>query len=158
MNIRKANNEDIPLLSRLNKSVQVLHAEAEPGYFKMPESDDFAVPFFETVFEYANNHVWILEEDGEALGYIFVRVGHRDENPFMHASDYMFIDQVAVEPEHQGKGCGEILMDTALQFAKELMLDFIALDIWAFNTQAQGFFEAQGYKTYNQRMWIKLGV
>jgi GNAT superfamily N-acetyltransferase len=158
MNIRKATNADIPLLSKLNVSVQELHAQAEPGYFKMPSGDDFAQPFWEMIFENSNNHVWIAEVDGKAVAHIFVRVGHRDENPFMHASDYMYIDQVAVQPEYQGQGYGEALMDTVLQFARERILDFIALDTWAFNKQAHGFFEAQGYVEYNKRMWIKLGV
>jgi GNAT superfamily N-acetyltransferase len=158
MNIRKANSADIPLLSKLNVPVQILHAEGEPGYFKMPAGDDFAVPFFEMMFENSNNHAWILDAGGEPVGYIFVRVGHRDENPFMHASDYMYIDQVAVLPEHQGKGYGEVLMDVVLQFAREHMLDFVALDTWAFNRGAHDFFEAQGYTEYNKRMWIKLGV
>ena len=104
MEIRKATNSDIPLLSRLNAAVQTLHAEGEPGYFKMPLGDDFAVPFWEMIFENSNNHVWILEEDEETAGYIFARVGHREENPFMHASDYLYIDQIAVQPEEQGKG------------------------------------------------------
>jgi ribosomal protein S18 acetylase RimI-like enzyme len=158
MRIRKATSADIPLLSRLNVPVQEMHAKGEPGYFKMPSGDDFAMPFWELMFEHSNNHVWIAEEGGEAVGHIFVRVGHRDENPFMHASDYMYIDQVAVQPEHQGQGIGEALMDVVLQFAREHMLDFIALDTWAFNTEAHGFFEKQGYAEYNKRMWIKLGV
>ena len=158
MEIRKATNADIGLLSKLNVPVQALHAKGEPGYFKMPAGDDFAVPFWEMIFEHTNNHVWIVEEDGEAAGYIFARVGHREENPFMHASDYLYIDQIAVQPEQQGKGYGGVLMAAVLNFAEEQMLDFIALDTWAFNREAHGFFEAQGYQEYNKRMWIKLGV
>ena len=76
----------------------------------------------------------------------------------MHASDYLYIDQIAVQPEEQGKGYGGALMAAALNFAEEQMLDFIALDTWAFNREAHGFFEVQGYQEYNKRMWIKLGV
>ena len=67
MKVRKATNADVPLLSRLNVSVQELHAKGEPGYFRMPSGDDFAVPFWEMIFEHANNHVWIAEEDGRAV-------------------------------------------------------------------------------------------
>ena len=156
MEIRQAKLEDIETLSSMNVHVQQLHAEAYPRLFKMPEQDDFAVPFFESLFEDVNARIFLAEQDTPA-GYIVLRIVRRDENSFTHPWKFAYIDQISVQPEHKGKGVGKLLMARAAQLADEERLDFIALDSWGFNTDAHGFFESAGYDFYNYRMWKWLG-
>jgi hypothetical protein len=47
MNVRKATASDARALSSLCQDVQDLHAQTHPDIFKMPESADFALSFFE---------------------------------------------------------------------------------------------------------------
>jgi len=47
MHIRQAVPVDSLVLSTLCRDVQRLHAENHPDIFKMPQSDDFAVTFFD---------------------------------------------------------------------------------------------------------------
>jgi GNAT superfamily N-acetyltransferase len=152
MEIRQAKLEDIETLSRLNVQVQQLHAEAYPKLFKMPEQDDFAVPFFESLFEDVNVRIYIVE-DPVPTGYVVLRIVRREENPFTYPWKFAYIDQISVQPEYQGKGVGKLLMARAAQLAEEENLNFIALDSWGFNTEAHGFFESVGYDFYNYRMW-----
>ncbi len=152
MEIRQATRVDIETLSRLNVHVQQLHAEAYPKLFKMPEQDDFAVPFFESLFEDVNVRIYIAE-DVIPVGYIVLRIVRREENPFMHPWKFAYVDQISVQPEYKGKGAGKFLMARTAQLAQEEGLDFIALDSWGFNTEAHGFFESLGYEFYNYRMW-----
>lgn len=156
MEIRKANPEDIPTLSRLNVAVQQLHAEGQPDFFKMPEDENFAIPFFEMIMANENTYIFILEDEGEALGYIVMRVIRREENPFMYARNQLFIDQITVEPDHQGKGCGVALIEKSMALAEELGLNQVVLDTWHFNTDAHRFFEKQGFETFELMMWKSL--
>ncbi|MBN2044939.1 MAG: GNAT family N-acetyltransferase [Anaerolineales bacterium] len=155
MKIRQAVQEDVEALSRLNAHVQRLHAEAHPDQFKMPEKDDFAVAFFRSMMENPEIFIYIAEEE-QPLGYIILRVVHREETPFMVAWDMLYIDQIGVQPEFQGKGVGKALMAQAERQAAQEGLDMVALDSWGFNTQAHDFFHSQGYQEYNLRMWKKL--
>ena len=152
MEIRRAKLEDIETLSRLNVHVQQLHAEAYPTLFKIPEQDDFAVPFFESLFEDVNVRIFLAEKDGP-VGYIVLRIVRREENPFMHPWKFAYIDQISVQPAYQGKGIGKLLMARAAELAEEENLDFIVLDSWGFNTEAHEFFKSVGYDFYNYRMW-----
>ena len=49
MNIRQAASSDSLLLSNLSMDVQRLHAEYHPDIFKIPQSEEFAVSFFESM-------------------------------------------------------------------------------------------------------------
>jgi len=152
MNIRQAKKEDAHLLSRLNGSVQRLHAEAYPERFKYPERDDFALLFFEIFLNDPAITIY-LAEDPHPVGYIVCRVVHRDETPFMFAQSYLYIDQIGVAPEFQGRGIGAALMSRAAQLAERGDLTTISLDSWAFNRKAHVFFQSQGFEIYNVRMW-----
>ena len=92
MNIRPANSSDSLLLSSLCMDVQRLHAENQPDVFKMPRSDDFAVPFFEEVLANPITRIYIAEENGETLGYILCQVIDRPETPFTFARRFLHVD------------------------------------------------------------------
>ncbi len=152
MNIRKAQEEDAPLLSRLNMHVQLLHADAYPDLFKTPDRVDFALPFFEMFLKDPDVHIYIAD-DPQPAGYLVCRVVNTQDNPFMFARSYLYIDQISVEPEYQGKGIGKALMKQASRLAEEIELSTIALDSWDFNVEAHAFFQSQGYELFNIRMW-----
>ena len=156
MEIRQANELDVLVLSRMNVHVQQLHAEAYPDLFKIPQSDDFAAPLFTAMLQDPEKTIFIAKED-IPVGYIVLRVSQREENTFMHAWRFVYIDQICVQPEHQGKGVGTALMAQAEKLAEEEGMDFVGLDSWDFNTSAHEFFFSQGYQTYNLRMWKKAG-
>ena len=154
MKIRPAVKQDARLLSRLNVHVQRLHAEAYPDLFKPPEQDDFALSFFEMVLDDPATYIYIAE-DGQPVGYIICRIVHGTGNPFMFARSYLYIDQISVEPDHQGNRIGKALMDRADLMAQEEELSVIHLNSWSFNQDAHAFFHSQGYEIYNVRMWKK---
>jgi ribosomal protein S18 acetylase RimI-like enzyme len=100
------------------------------------------------------NYFFIVNLDGEDIGYIFARVEDRPENPYTHAWHYVYIDQISVKPAYQKMGCGKRLIEEVVRLAKEVGADWIALDTWAFNEGAISFFKKQGFVTFNQRMWL----
>ena len=157
MEIRKASALDALVLSRMNLHVQQMHAEAYPDLFKMPQSDDFAVPFFTSMMHDPEVHIFIAEESELPMGYIVLRIVKREEHAFMRSRRQVYIDQIGVQPEHQGKGVGTALMAHAEKLAQEEGMDFVALDSWDFNKEAHQFFFSRGYQTYKLQMWKKVG-
>jgi len=157
MNIRKAVLKDSLLLSKLCMDVQRLHADAHPEVFKLPESADFAVPFFEKMILDETKYIYIAEENGQALGYIFFKVVERNENPFLFVRRYLLIDQISVRPEAQGQGVGKALIQQVEVVARELGILGIELGSWDFNTSAHGFFEQVGYKKRYFEFWKAVG-
>jgi ribosomal protein S18 acetylase RimI-like enzyme len=156
MNIRQANSSDGFLLSSLCMDVQRLHAENQADIFKMPQSDEFAVVFFEEMLTDAKNSIFVAEENGEALGYIFCKLIERPETPFTLAMRYLLVDQISVRPTAQKKGVGTALIARALALGKELNVPRIQLDSWGFNSGAHAFFEKMGFEKFNYRFWRNL--
>jgi ribosomal protein S18 acetylase RimI-like enzyme len=154
MKIRKATLEDAGILSALNADVQRLHADALPHLFKQPKNGSFALQFMREQLSDPCNYFFIVNLDGEDIGYIFARVEDRPENPYTHAWHYVYIDQISVKPAYQKMGCGKRLIEEVVRLAKEVGADWIALDTWAFNEGAISFFKKQGFVTFNQRMWL----
>jgi GNAT superfamily N-acetyltransferase len=147
---------DSALLSKLCVDVQSLHAQHYPRIFKMPQSDDFAVSFFEEMLSDPAVRIFIAEEDGGALGYILCRLIERPENPFTFAMQYLLVDQISVRPVARGKGVGAALMKQAEVLAKEFGVQRIQLDSWDFNSNAHAFFEHLGFQKFNFRFWRHL--
>jgi GNAT superfamily N-acetyltransferase len=100
--------------------VQRLHAGNLPNFFKMPQSEDFAVAFFEEMLADPKNSLFLAEESGQALGYVFCKLMERPETPFTFALRYLLVDQISVRPTVQGKGVGAALIERAVTLAREL--------------------------------------
>ena len=132
MKIRQATSIDSLLLSSLCVDVQSLHAKHYPDFFKIPQSDNFAVDFF----------------DGMLI--------ERPENLFKFSTRYLDVDQISVRPAAQGKGVGKALLIQVDALARELNIQRIQLDSWGFNTTAHAFFEQMGFEKFNHRFWKKL--
>jgi diamine N-acetyltransferase len=156
MNTRKAESRDAPLLSALCADVQHLHASHHPEVFKMPSAPDFAETFFRDQLQDPLVHIFIAEQDGLAIGYIFCKLTERPENAFRHENRFVHIDQISVAPDKQGHGAGAALMARACALAKELGVKRIQLDTWDFNLKAHGFFEYEGFTKFMYHYWLTL--
>lgn len=153
MKIRKATPTDSLALSRLSRDVQSLHAQHHPNVFRMPDSDEFAIHFFEEMLADPAVTIFIAEENGEVLGCILCKLIERPENPFTFAARTLLVDQISVHPAAQRHGIGAALMQQADLLAVELNVQRILLDSWDFNMNAHEFFESQGFRKFNFRFW-----
>jgi ribosomal protein S18 acetylase RimI-like enzyme len=153
MEIRTATTEDSLILSALCRDVQSLHAEHHPQVFKMPQSDDFAVEYFDEILATPEFTAFIAEEDGSPLGYILCRKVDRPENAFTHPIRFLLVDQISVRPNAQRKGIGTALLRQAEELARELGLAKLQLDSWDFNLEAHACFEKFGFEKFNFRFW-----
>ena len=156
MNIRPASSADNLLLSSLCMDVQNLHAKNHPEYFKIPQSDDFAVEFFQKMLADPTVKIFIAETEERILGYVVCKLMEREETPFSFAMRYLLVDQISVRPIAQGQGAGKALLGRAEELAKEIKVSRIQLDSWSFNTEAHGFFEKCGFERFKYQFWKNL--
>jgi ribosomal protein S18 acetylase RimI-like enzyme len=153
MEIRSATPKDRLTLSALCRDVQNLHAEHHPQVFKMPQSDDFALGFFDEILATPEFTAFIAEEAGYPLGYILCRTVDRPENAFTYLMRFLLVDQISVRPDAQRRGIGTALLKKAEDHARELGLGKLQLDSWDFNLEAHACFEKFGFEKFNYRFW-----
>ena len=156
MNIRPATPLDALILSSLSMDVQRLHAEHHPRIFKIPESEDYAIPFFQEMLADPTVTIFIAEDNGNALGYIVCKLVERQDNPFTFAARILLVDQISVRPDARRKGVGETLLNRVEILARQQKAERISLDSWDFNLDAHAFFERMGFQKFNFRFWKHL--
>ncbi len=93
---------------------------------------------------------YVIEENEEILGgvrlnnsqdeqYALVKWGVEDSKP-------LIVHQLAVSPQHQGKGLAKKLMLFAEELAKKQGSKCIRLDTYSINTASNAFYQKLGYK------------
>lgn len=159
MNIRNASPDDDKTLARLNYTVQKLHVERMPQRYKATTPDDaLVIATFQRFLCDEKSRILIAEVDGEAVGYIHVKITQTEENAFVLAHTTLHIDQMSVVESHQGQGIGHALMEQAFVLARQLDIELVTLGVVAFNTNAQKFYERHGFEFQSMRMIKNLGV
>ena len=156
MEIHLATLADAERIAALNVDVQNVHAEALPHIFKHVTDASFALPYITEQLSTSNTYFYIASIDGEDAGYVYARVVRRPENAYMHPWNFVYIDQIAVKPAYQRRGCGAALIQAVRELAREQGISTIAMDTWFFNEKAQAFFAHEGFTTFNMRMWMEV--
>ena len=84
------------------------------------------------------------ELDGNAAGYLVLRVIRRPPNPFKFAETYGLIDQIGIDPKARRRGLGRALIETARGFLRDHGITRMRAEHWAFNQGAAAFFAGEG--------------
>ncbi|MBI5931031.1 MAG: GNAT family N-acetyltransferase [Chloroflexi bacterium] len=156
MIIRQATLDDARLLAALSTHVQQVHVEARPITFKPAEVTDELIQFYTDLLPQPDHYIFIVEGDGMAIGYVFVKWVNRPANPFINADHFLHVDQISVNPEARGKGYGKVLMSAVYDLAQQHNIKRITLDVWQFNTSAIEFYLNLGFNPFMQRMELFL--
>jgi GNAT superfamily N-acetyltransferase len=114
------------------------------------------VAHYVSVLETPNNRVYVGEVDGQPVGYAYAIICQHPDNPFGYARDYIYIDQISVNPDRKGQGYGKSLTETVLDLARKEGIKHVTLSMWLFNADARKFYEKMGFTTYTQSMAINL--
>ena len=156
MKIEIVRNKDASLLARLNHDVQEIHHDIEPSIFK-PFDQENVEAFFQKILVNSSVEAYIAMVDEIPAGYMLLVENTTTENPFKYSSTILHIDQICVESEFKGKGVGKALVDHAKQYAIEKQIKRIEMNYWTQNHNSGEFFRSQGFKNFNERLFIDLG-
>ena len=124
MNIRKAEEKDIPRLLALLGQVLQIHAEIRPDIF-IPGTTKYTA---------------------------FCQLKEQPFSTNMVPFKSLFIDDLCVDKQARGQHIGESLFEYVKQQAKALGCYEVTLNVWAGNTSAEHFYEKMGMKTKERQM------
>ncbi|MDE2308215.1 MAG: GNAT family N-acetyltransferase [Xanthomonadaceae bacterium] len=92
----------------------------------------------------ANSYLFVAEDaDGERVGFIHIQ---RTADFFTGRSN-CHISDLAVLPQHEGKGVGQALLAHAEEWAREHQCQLVTLAVFPGNERARALYEASGYAT-----------
>ncbi len=133
MTIRPAQPADAPTVNDLVQRAYAHYVErigGRPG----PMDEDYAEKI-------ARGLVSVAEEADEIVGLIVLA----------KESDHLLVENVAVAPEHQGKGVGRALLGFAEDVAREAGTPTLRLYTHALMTENQALYSQLGYEETHRR-------
>ena len=89
----------------------------------------------------ANSYLFVAEADGERVGFIHLQ---RTEDFFTGRSN-CHVSDLAVAPEHEGRGIGKALLAHAEAWAHEHHCQLVTLAVFPGNERARALYESTGY-------------
>lgn len=143
MNIRRAENKDIPQLDKLLFQVNKVHSDARPDLFK-PGAKKYTDEELNAILANDGTPVFAaVDENENILGYAFC-VFESAHSGAMQNRKTLYIDDLCVDEFCRGQHVGTKLYEYVLDFAKKEGCYNVTLNVWALNECARKFYEKCG--------------
>lgn len=98
------------------------------------------------------NHFFIAYDDHAPAGYLKLRSG--EPQPAAGVSPAIEIARIYVSASQLGKGVGQLLMQTALDYAISQDFKTVWLGVWEKNERAIQFYTRWGFKKYSTHIFM----
>ena len=152
MNIRRAQEKDIPRLIELLEQVLQIHADIRPDIF-IPGTTKYTNEELAEMIKDDTKPIYVAADDDDVcMGYAFCQLREQPFSTNMVPFKSLFIDDLCVDKQTRGQHIGESLFEYVKQQAKELGCYEVTLNVWAGNTSAEHFYEKMGMKTKERQM------
>lgn len=150
--IRRAEERDIPKVTKLLSEVLEIHASIRPDIFVSGKTK-YTSDEIKNIFSDDMRPVYVyVDEKDEVQGYAFceIRGGKKNDSEsdsgFMLPHKIMYIDDLCVDQECRGKQIGKKLFDFVKEEAKRIGCYEVTLCVWEGNNSARKFYEKIGMK------------
>ena len=155
MEIRRAENRDIPGMIALLYQVGEVHHVIRPDIFRSG-----ALKYDETalrqLLDDESKPIFVADDGGFVAGYCFCQIRTTAGSTVLTDRKELYIDDLCVDENRRGQHVGSILYEHALTYAKEMGCQFLTLNVWCGNDSAMRFYENAGLKPRNIMMETKL--
>ncbi|HEX7590984.1 MAG TPA: GNAT family N-acetyltransferase [Candidatus Limnocylindrales bacterium] len=155
--MRRARLGDYQAVAALNREVQRFHADHYPSLFKAPAAETLTSKVYQEWLAAPEGLVVVAVEGDGVVGYAWAAVVDREETAYRVALRVLYVHQICVAAAVRGRGHGHRLMAAIREHGSSLDMRRIELNTWAANSEARGFFEAQGFREFNIRLAAELG-
>ena len=145
MEIRRAENRDIPGMIELLKQVGEVHHRIRPDLFRAG-AQKYCESDLEKLLEDADRPIFVAAEEGAVLGYCFCKICRNQGDPVMADCTTLYIDDLCVDEAARGGHVGTALYDHTCAYARSLGCRSVTLNVWCGNDSAMAFYEKHGLK------------
>lgn len=138
MNIRRAEERDIPALIRLLEQILNVHQAGRPDIFR-PHTKKYTQEELLSLLSHEKTPIFVAE-DREVLGYAFCVLQEQKDHPLFQDRKSLYVDDLCVDEACRGRGIGKALMAFVTDYAKSLCCHSVTLNVWALNDKALKFY------------------
>ena len=155
MEIRRAENRDIPGMIELLYQVGDVHHDIRPDIFRSGALK-YTPEALEELLKDECKPIFVADDGGFVAGYCFCQIRSYDGTGVSTERKELYIDDLCVDENRRGQHIGSVLYDHTVAFAKEIGCQFLTLNVWCGNDGAMKFYENAGLTPRNIMMETKL--
>lgn len=146
MNIRHAQEKDIPRITTLLEQVLTIHADIRPDIF-ISDTTKYKDAELKVILQDENHPIYAaVNENDELIGYAFCQLQPAISSNNMVPHTILYIDDLCVDASSRGMHVGEALFAHVKEEAKRMGCYEVTLAVWEGNDSARGFYEHVGLK------------
>ncbi|WP_026665730.1 GNAT family N-acetyltransferase [Butyrivibrio sp. FC2001] len=147
MNIRRANEKDIPQMLELLRQVNLVHHIGRPDLFK--KATKYTGDELKEILKDETRPIFAAVDDSDTMqGYAFcVHQQHIGSNLLTDIKT-LYIDDICVNENCRGQHVGKTIYDYVIKWAKENDYYNVTLNVWNCNEGAMKFYESLGMTPY----------
>ena len=144
MDIRHAQEKDMPGIIDLLQQVLMVHHHGRPDLFKA-HVKKYTDPELTEIIADDTRPIFVAVNDtGNVMGYAFcVFICHEHDNILTDVRT-LYIDDLCVDEQLRGQHIGRALYDYVVRFAKDSGCYNLTLNVWSCNPGAMKFYEKCG--------------
>ena len=147
LNVRRAEERDIPAIMELLKQVNRVHYDGRPDLFKL--ATKYTEDELSAILKNDKTPVFVCTDgDGKVLGHGFCVLQRPENVNLLNDLLTLYIDDICVDASARGKHVGSAIYDHILDFAREKGCYNVTLNVWSCNPGAIKFYEKLGLEPY----------
>ena len=114
--------------------------------------DAYSIETLSQELENPESEFFFLYQEDRLVGYLKLNVGAAQTEQGV-AENTLEIQRIYVRPSEKRQGFGTVLMDFAMQHAKEAGYDSVWLGVWEHNDAAQAFYKGHGFVRVGEHVY-----
>ena len=114
--------------------------------------DAYSIETLSQELENPESEFFFLYQEDHLVGYLKLNVGAAQTEQGV-AENTLEIQRIYVRPSEKRQGFGTVLMDFAMQHAKEAGYDSVWLGVWEHNDVAQAFYKGHGFVRVGEHVY-----
>lgn len=146
MNVRMAEEKDIPRIHELLSQVAMVHHLGRPDLFKYGQRKYTDGQLKEILLDRQRPIFAAVDENDCLQGYAFCIFQQHINDNILTDIKTLYIDDLCVDEKKRGEHIGRTIYDAVLRFAREQGCYNVTLNVWSCNENALKFYEKCGLK------------
>lgn len=156
MEIRRAEEADMPRIEELLRQVNLVHHKGRPDLFKYGARKYTDEELRVLIHDDSQPIFVALDGAGTVQGYAFCIFQQYVNHNIMTDIKTLYIDDLCVDEACRGQHIGTALYRHVLDFARASGCYNVTLNVWSLNESAMKFYQAQGLRPQKVGMEVLL--
>lgn len=156
MNLENAKITDIDRIVQIIKEITLIHLKSRPDLFKERTTSEI-IEDIKQKLELPEERIIIAKDEKIIKGILICKLKIIKNHSNLKNSKILWIEEIGVKSQFQKQGIGRILMNKAVDFAKQNNCERVDLNCWKLNENAIKFYKKIGMLEQRVIMELKIG-